>query len=174
MKNTTKLLLGALLVAIIFNSCKKSDSNSPTGTSMKFTSNGAAVSFNSCVAISATVGNTSEVLITGINITNAKPGASSFEVELTHDINTLKAGQTYPVASSFSQLDASTLYYFTNASDVFNTQTGNAQGTVSITEVTSTSIKGTFSGKLFAENDFTGTTVLYTITNGSFTAKRGN
>jgi hypothetical protein len=174
MKKTTKLLLGALLVAIIFNSCKKSDSNSPTGTSMKFTSNGAAVSFNSCVAVSATVGNTAEVLITGINITNAKPGTSSFELELTHDINTLKAGQLYPAASSFSQLDASTLFYFTTESDVFTTQPGNAQGTVSITEVTSASIKGTFSGKLFAEDDFTGTTVLYTITNGSFTAKRGN
>ena len=174
MKKIPKLLVAILFIAVILNSCKKSDSNSPTGTSMKFTSNGAAVSFNSCVAVSATVGTTSEVLLTGINITNAKPGVSSFEVELTHDVNTLKAGQTYPAAGSFSQLDASTLFYFTTESDVFTTQPGNAQGTVSITEVTSSSIKGTFSGKLFAEDDFTGTTVLYTITNGSFTAKRGN
>ncbi|MDB5090417.1 MAG: hypothetical protein JWR09_4411 [Mucilaginibacter sp.] len=174
MKKLPKLFVAILFIAVIFNSCKKSDSNSPTGTSMKFTSNGTAISFNSCVAVSATVGNTSEVLITGINITNAKPGVSSFEVELTHDVNTLKAGQTYPAASSFSQLDAATLFYFTTESDVFTTQPGNAQGTVSITEVTSANIKGTFSGKLFAEDDFTGTTVLYTITNGSFTAKRGN
>jgi hypothetical protein len=174
MKKISKPFIAILFIALAFNSCKKSSDNSPSGTSMKFTSNGTGISFNSCVEVDATVGDQKQVLITGINITNGKPGTSSFELEIAHDVATLKAGQTYPVASSFSQAESSTLFFFTSETGAFNTQPGNPQGAVSITEVTSTNVKGTFSGKLFAEDDFTGEHALYTITNGSFTAKRSN
>jgi hypothetical protein len=88
-----------------------------------------------------------------------------------HDPTTLKAGQTYPVASSFAQADGALFFYFTNDTDSFISQPANPQGTVTITEVTPTTISATFLGKLFASNDFEGTTAVYTITNGSFTAK---
>jgi len=163
-----------LFTAVIFNSCKKSSDTSPAGVGMKFTSNGTAVSFNSCVEASATVGDQSQILITGIDISNGKAGTSSFEVQLIHDEATLKSGQVYPAATTFGQANSSALLYFKNNTDFFATQPGNPQGTVTLTEVTSTTIKGTFSGKLFTEDDFTGEHVLYTITDGSFTAKRGN
>ncbi|ASU32498.1 hypothetical protein [Mucilaginibacter xinganensis] len=172
MKIIPKLILPALLIGLLFNSCKKNDSGSSPGMAMKFNCNGKAISFNSCYAEATTVGNTSEVMITGVNITNSKHGTTSFEVALTHDFNTLKSGQTYPIGRSISQVDAATLFYFTTATNVFNTQPGNTEGTVTVTEVTSATVKGTFSGKLFAEDDLEGQSMVYTITNGEFTAKK--
>ncbi|MEO6633797.1 MAG: hypothetical protein ABIN13_18790, partial [Mucilaginibacter sp.] len=104
--------------------------------------------------------------------TNGKPGAASMEVDITHDLATMKAGQTYSVTTA--PKDGLILFYFKNDNDVFTTQPANPVGKVTITEVTSSTIKGTFSGKLFSEDDFTGEHVLYSIAGGSFTAKRSN
>jgi hypothetical protein len=173
MKKTFEFFIAVLFITVVFNSCKKSSDNSPSSPSMKFTSNGTVVSFNSCVEVVATVGSQSQILITGIDVTNGKAGTTSFEVQLIHDDATLKAGQVFQAATTFGQENSSALLYFTNDTDLFATQPGKPQGSVTLTEVTSTTIKGTFSGELFAEDDFTGDHVLYTITNGSFTALRG-
>ncbi len=61
--------------------------------------------------------------------------------------------------------------YYPNNTDTFTTQPGSSQGSVTITEVTATTISGTFSGTLYASNDLSGLHLLYTITNGSFSAK---
>jgi hypothetical protein len=75
------------------------------------------------------------------------------------------------VFCAYAQPEGAGITYYPNNTDTFTTQIGNPQGTVTITEVTATTISGTFSAKLFAWNDTSGNTVIYTITNGSFTAK---
>ncbi|WP_295794440.1 hypothetical protein [Mucilaginibacter sp.] len=172
MKQLSRLFIAVLFTAIALTSCKKSSDNSPAGTTMTFKANGTAVTYNACVAVSASVNDVNQTLITGTNLTNGKPGAASMEVNITHDLATLKAGQSYSVTTA--PKDGLILFYFINDSDVFTTQPAHPIGTVTITEVTSSTIKGTFSGQLFSEDDFTGDHVLYTIAGGSFTAKRSN
>jgi hypothetical protein len=177
MKNLSHLFIAVLATALAFSSCKKSTTPAPAGTtssSMKLTSNGTAISFNECEQGTVTANGVVQTVIIADNITNGKLGDASFEVDIEHDPATLKAGQTYQVASSFGQADGATLFYYPNTTDNFATQPANPQGSVTITGVTSTTITGTFSGKLFASDDLTGTTVIYTITNGSFTAQRGS
>ena len=166
--------MAVIVTSIAFSSCKKSSTPAPVPTittSMKLTANGTPLSFSYCEEVEIDVNNAPQITFTGTNVTNGKPSDASFEVDILHDPTTLKAGQTYPAATSFAQPDGSALFYSPNANDTYMTQPGNPQGTVTITEVTATTISGTFSGKLFAGDDFSGTSVLYTITNGSFTAK---
>jgi hypothetical protein len=138
---------------------------------MKLTLNGNDLNFNDCEEIEADVNDTKQATITGYMVTNGKPSAVSFEVDIVHDPATLKAGQTYPTASAFGAADGALFFYWPNSTDHFTSQPAYPEGSVTITNVTSTSISGTFSGKLFDPSDFTATTVLYTVTNGSFTAK---
>ncbi|MDB5024258.1 MAG: hypothetical protein JWP78_2013 [Mucilaginibacter sp.] len=176
MKNLSHLFIAVLATALAFSSCKKSTTPAPAGatSSMKLTSNGTAISFNECVQGTVTANGVVQTVIIADNITNGKVGDAGFEVDIMHDPATLKAGQTYAAASSFGQADGATFFYYPNATDNFATQPANPQGLVTITGVTSTTITGTFSGKLFASDDFAGTTVIYTVTNGSFTAKLGS
>ncbi len=176
MKNLSKLLFAALLVAIAFGSCKKSSSNKTSSSTpvMKFTSNGSVVSFNTCIAVAALVGNSQQTLITANNVTNGNVGTSTFQVQIDHDIASLKAGQTYAAATTFGQQDGSALLYFPNNSDFFATQPGNPQGSVTVTDITSGDVTGPFSGKLFTQDDYAGADVKYTITDGTFVASRSN
>ncbi len=174
MKKLAKLFIATLFIAVVFRSCKKGDSNNSSAFFMKFNANGTNVSFNNCVEVTATVGTTPVILITGNNLNKDKVSDNSFEVEISHDPLTIAAGQTYPAATIFGQTESSTLIYFLSDSDFNTTQPGSAQGTVTITEVNASLIKGTFSGKLFAHDDFNGEHVTYTVTNGSFSAQRGN
>ena len=176
MKTLSLLCIALAAIALTFSSCKKS-SNNPTpdktaSSSMKFTVNGTAISFNNCGETSLSVNDVTQTLFLGVNVTNGTPSGASLELNIQHDPATFKAGQTYQVASSPGQADGATFYYSTNSTDEFTSQPANPQGSITITEVTSTTISGTFSGKLFAYNDYAGATVVYTITNGSFTAKR--
>ena len=173
MKKISVFCIVALLMAAMFSGCKKDSKNPATSTteSMKLTLNANAVSYNSCLGSDATIGSTKETIITGLNLTNNTPGADSFEIEIVHDISTLKAGEVFQAANSFGQADGMALYYFPNDNDTFVTQPANPQGTVTITAVTSTTISGTFSGKLFASADLSGTTVKYTVISGTFTAR---
>lgn len=165
--------VAVLVIAFAFTACKKSSTPTPdntTTTTMTLTSNGTNISYNSCDEIAASANNINHTLITGYNLTNGKRSADSFELDIVHDVADLKAGQAYPVGSSLGQVDAVTLFYSPTDSTDFNS--ANAQGSVTISGVTATTITGTFSGKLFAQDDFDGTHVIYTVTNGAFTAKR--
>jgi hypothetical protein len=166
MKKIFSLFSALLFIAVVLNSCSKSHDSISTSSSMKFTANGTAISFPTCLEVTATLNGNEHLLITGENTT----ATSSFEVEIIHALATLQAGQTYQVSSTVNASNSINLYYFTTTGDSFQTQAGNPQGTVTITGVTSNAISGTFSGKLFAASDFSGTTVLYTVTNGSFNA----
>jgi hypothetical protein len=137
---------------------------------MKLTANGTDLSFNDCEELEVDL-NSKHTTITGYINTSTGLSNVNFGVDIIHDPATLKAGQTYQAPSSFGQADGATFFYWPVGTDEFTSQPGNPQGSVTITAVTSTTISGTFSAKLFAQADFSGTTVLYTITNGSFTAK---
>lgn len=169
MKKLFTLFIAILFIAILFNSCKKSSDNKPatTAISMKFTSNDTVISFNSCTASTGNINGTDAILIIGDNITNP---VNSFEIVIVHSIATLKAGQSYPAGTAIGQAESSRLFFDPIPPGDFITQPGNPEGIVTIAGVTSTTITGTFSGKLYDENDIRGTTLKYNITNGSFTA----
>jgi len=176
MKTLSPVCIALAAIALTFSSCSKksSDNPKPNGTvtsSMKLTANGTDLSFNDCEEMLIEVNDVKQTTITGYMVTNGKPSDVTFQVDLIHDPATLKAGQTYQVIPGFAQPDAAIFYYFPNSTDIFSSQPGNPQGSVTITDVTSTTISGTFSVKLFASNDLSGTSVIYTITNGSFTAR---
>jgi len=166
-----KPFIAMLVLGIALSSCKKSDDSKPattTTSSMTFTANGTAVKFNTCLEADISLNNVNEVVIAGTNITNGKAAASSFTITIMQDPATLKAGQTFAVSSS----GTTSLAYYVTDSETDQTQVVNPQGTVTITDVSSTVIKGTFSAKLFDAGDFEGQTVTYTITSGTFTAQR--
>jgi hypothetical protein len=166
--------VAVLVIAFAFSACKKGSTPTPdtsSTTTMTLTSNGTNnISYNSCDEIAASVNNINHTLITGYNLTNGKKSADSFELDIVHDVATLQAGKAYPVGSSLGQVDAVTFFYSPTDTTDFNS--ANAQGSVTISGITATTITGTFSGKLFAQDDFDGTHVIYTVTNGAFTAKR--
>ena len=176
MKKIAQILITFFLTIFVLSSCKKSGNNPilvTSTTAMNFNYNGTAQSFNNCLAVSATAG-VAQTVITGENVTLGQISANSFEVDILADITTLKAGQTFPAITTPNQAGGSVLFYFPNSTDVFVTQPVNAQGTVTVTAVTASTISGTFSGKLFAESDYNANNLIYTITGGTFTALISN
>ncbi|MCR8561543.1 hypothetical protein KXD93_28065 [Mucilaginibacter sp. BJC16-A38] len=173
MKQTTKFLIAVMAAAITLGSCKKSsDPNASSTQSMKLTLNGKAVSYSACLISTAEAGSSKQTIITGTTLANGVPTGATFEVELFKDIALIKAGDVFPASTVFAQANSSALLYFPNDNDFFATQPGNPQGTVTITAVTSDIIKGTFSGKLFTQDDYEGKTVKYTATGGTFVASK--
>ncbi len=164
-----------MAAAVTLGSCKKSssDPNASSTQSMKFTINGSAVNYNTCLEASASAGSSNQTVFSGFQTTNGTTGASTFEVAINNDPATLKAGQTYAAATKFGETNHSALLYFPNDKDFYASQPGNPTGTtVTITDITTDIIKGTFSGKLFSQDDYDGKSVKYTVTAGTFVAKR--
>ena len=179
MKFTTKIISCCLPFIILLSACNKTSvttkqsNKSSSATSMAVTLNSTTkLSFNNCFVAEATANGSSQILIDANNITNNAVSDNGFEVDLFGSLDSLKAGQVFPASSSFEQLHSSALNYFVNDSTEYVSQPAQAIGSVTITEVTSAEIKGTFSGNLYGPLDFDGNTLLYTATNGSFTAKR--
>ena len=173
MKTLSYACIALAAITLTFSSCKKNADN-PTlnntvASSMKLTVNGSDLNFNDCEETEFDTNNGfKNTVITGYMVTNGKPGDVKFVVYIVHDPATLKAGQTYAIAPSNVVTDNVLFFYWINSTDQFSSQSAHPQGSVAITEVTSTTISGTFSGKLF---DLGGISTLYTITNGSFKAK---
>ena len=176
MKHFFNTLLILLIAPILFYSCKKSSTPAPvasvSASSMSLIYNNTKLSFNNCFEGTASVNNAPEIIIIGNNITGSKVSDNSFEVDITADAATLKPGAVFQAASSFGQLNVMALFFFPDTTNTYTTQPASPAGTVTITDVSSTYIKGTFSGKLFASDDFSATKLLYTVTNGTFVAKR--
>jgi len=176
MKTLSYACISLVAIALTFSSCSKKSSSNPTpsGTvsSMKLTVNGTDLNFNDCEETEFDTNNGfKNTVITGYMVTNGKPGDVKFVVYIVHDPATLKAGQTYVIEPSNVVTDNVIFFYWINSTDQFSSQSGNPHGSVTITAATSTTISGTFSGKLFDPGDLGGINPLYTITNGSFTAK---
>jgi len=171
------LFIAAASTVVAFNACKKSSNpkpvvNTPVTTSLSFSTNGTAVSYNECSAggegVSPTFLTTIEALQT-INSFGAIADGG-FVIEIMQDINTIKPGQTFPVETTAGQSGSAIIDFSPDGASNYITQPANAQGSVTITDISATEMKGTFSAKLFAPADVSGTNVLSTITNGTFTA----
>jgi hypothetical protein len=178
MKITTKFLIFCLSAINVLSACKKDKvtATHPTNGngvySMAFAENNIKVSFNSCFITQSYVNNGAQLLVLAYNTTNNKISDNSFEVDLIANIDSIKVGQVFPAASTFLQPKSMGLYFSPDTVNTYTTQPSKPVGSVTITEITATEVKGTFSGNLFDELDFDGNNLLYTITNGTFTAKR--
>ena len=174
------LLLMLVILSTLFTACDKlgpapsytGSSGSSAPSSMKFSYNNTAVSLNSCTALSLSVNNASHVNISGVNVTGGKDGNLNMIIDIITSIDSLRAGQTFQAATDFGQTGVEDLL-FTVDTTTYVSQPAAAQGTVVITSVSSTYIKGTFTGTLYGGLDFSATQLIYTVTNGSFIAKRG-
>ncbi|MHB8207227.1 hypothetical protein [Mucilaginibacter sp.] len=175
MKITVKFIAFCLPGVILLNACNKTTVTKTTNSgaySMALTVNNSSLSFNTCVSAEVSAGSSSQVAILGYNTTNNKMSNNNFEVEIFEDIDSIKVGQVFKASTIFAESHSMQLYYSPDSTNTYITQTGNPIGSVTITEITAAVIKGTFSGGLFDYADIDGNTLLYTATNGSFTAKR--
>ncbi len=164
-----------LVVLLAFSSCKKSGGGvTPISEKpFQFTANGSSVSYANCFYTEPFANANFEVLIMATNTLDTKTSSSfilNFQIILLTDAGGPQVGKTYPVAAIPDQAGTAKLYYTPDGVKNFQTQYANAQGAVTITSISSKAIGGTFSGKLFADGDTNGQTVLYTITDGSFNA----
>ena len=167
-------------LAIVLLSCLKKLGPAPSGvglygstapSSMKFTYNDSTVNLNTCIALSLSANNQSHINITGVNVTGGKEGNINMIIDIVAAVDSIKAGQIFNAASSFGQPGVEDLIFSIDTT-AYVSQPAKPQGTVVITSVTSAYIKGTFTGTLYDGLDFDANKVLYTITNGSFIAKR--
>jgi hypothetical protein len=170
-KNITKLIVLCLIAGTSFSACKKDDNKKPVSNtySMKFNANGTAVSYTSCLVADIDINGSKLTDIIGVNKNNSN---NEMELEFPVAVSSLKAGQTYqvivPTGNNQLELTTPLLGYTMDGTNYFTTQSADPVGTVTITSVTSTTLQGTFSGKLYSEDDSDATTLKYTITNGTF------
>jgi len=176
MKNLTKLFIVGLSAITVFTACNKTTVTTSTSTtassSMKLAYNNTSLAFNTCIAIQSSVNGSNQLIISGYDVTKGQISDNSFEVDLFADIDSIKVGQVFPASTIFEQPHSMSLFFFPDTTNAYVTQVAQPIGSVTITAVTSSQIKGTFSGGLFNSDDFDATALIYTITNGSFTAKR--
>ncbi len=173
MKKIFVLSIAIFSIAVVFTSCKKNSDNKPvtTASSMKLALNGTALSYNSCRIQNFKINGSLQSQITGQNDANVSTGNYYFNIVIYSDMNSLKVGDTFQVATSAYEPNTMGLYYSPDSADLFETQSAATQGIVTITGVGSGFIQGTFSGKLFTTTDFAGTDVKYLVTDGTFNAK---
>jgi hypothetical protein len=175
MKNFTKLIV-YLSAIFVFNACNKTtvttSISSNSSPSMKLAYNNTNLTFNICIAAQSDVNGSEQLIISGYNETKSQISDNSFEIDLYADIDSIKVGQVFPASTIFEQPHSMTLFFFPDSTNAYVTQVTQPIGSVTITAVTSTEIKGTFSGGLFNSDDLSASALIYTVTNGSFIAKR--
>jgi hypothetical protein len=171
MKSLLKIIALFAFTALIF-SCKKS-STSTSGYYFKGNFNGSPKTFNTTVlATKSNMGNgTYSLSIVGAT-TSEEAG-----LVLWSDQDNFTAGTTYPISAlngqTFNSLSYVSPLGSAAPSSLWNTtyDYGNAPESFSctITEATSTYVKGTFSGVLYMATD--SAVVSKTVDNGEFYAK---
>src|ERR1700676_1738210 len=154
------------LISALLLSCKKSSTTPALVTFMKLDTNSKAISYNSCFTSEIILGGQPQTRIT------SQGGTGDFNITLNQAPNNLKTGQVYE-AQTIKSLATDSYARFTyvpnssaNGGYGYSSSVYNPIGSVTLTEVTSTSIKGTFSTGVF--QDDSGLDLLYTITNGTF------
>jgi hypothetical protein len=159
MKAITKLILIAFMATALLAGCSKDDdetepeNNNPAGNTLTCTVNGTA--WNASLAVVAT--NTGGVL----TVTGSDSNAGQCQVII---FNPSGAG-TYPLGGNLTNQSNGRWTQGTGQEDTYTTMLGQGQGTVEITELSDTKVKGTFS---FTAKNSAGTEV--TITEGSFSS----
>lgn len=133
---------------------------------MKLDTNNKVVNYNSCSTAGETFNGQADTYI------SSEGGSGQFTIILNKPPGSLKTGQVFEAQSikSLATDNCATFNYVptSNSDDVYGYPSSEFQpvGSVTLTEVTSTDIKGTFSAEIFYTSD--GTDLLYTITNGTF------
>jgi hypothetical protein len=179
----------SILVISLF-SCKKSSSNSNPSTSKYFISctiNGANKTFNvSTQAIDSNFGGGLEMVgIGGLSDTSGTPEGFDLSIQNDPTLQPITTGNYTDTSSSVTlNSDILSNYYigisdanYFNAGTVFAEIMSGSGSTltnhlkVSITLLSSTEIKGTFSGDYYANQDPSATSSIHTVTNGNFYLK---
>jgi hypothetical protein len=171
MKTPLRLLLLMAFSVMIF-SCKKSNSST---SSYYFTGtyNGTAKTFNTTVTASKVNLGTGLYSLTIAGLSKTDESA----LELWSDQDNFVAGTTYVVQSSVAGSENSLSYVSplgsSAPSSIWNTSydfgSVNESFTCTITDATSTYVKGTFSGTIYMNTD--SAVVTQTVTSGQFYAK---
>jgi hypothetical protein len=160
-------VLGSLF-CLLFTACSKNnnDDNSGKAGTITATIDGANVSFNTnAKAIRADAGGAYSIQIMGFQGT----GGNSNQIALAASDNSAIVAGIYNETMTGAN-GAGTVSYIQSGSSypyINNGSTTNP-GTVTITEVTSTSVKGTFSGDVFLMTAGGISTTKKSITNGQF------
>jgi len=155
------------LISYLLFSCKKSSVTTPElVTFMKLDTNGKTINYNSCVTVEINLVGQPQTDIT------TQGGTGHFKITLNNAPNNLKTGQVYQAQSILSRSTDNYVrftyvpYSSANGGYGYTSSENNPVGSVTLTEVTSTSIKGTFSAGIF--QDDSGSNLRYTVTNGTF------
>jgi hypothetical protein len=173
MNHHYKVFYFLLFISILFIACKKSTPAAPAYF-MQLSANGKNVNYTACTENEVIINGQPDTQITGFYSSTGNVGNKQFRIDLVADENNLKTGQVYTSqsAKSFNFTNQVTFAYLPDSlvDNYFGYTTAiyNPTGTVTLTEVTPTYIKGTFSAKLFSTDDFFGQNLLYTATNGTF------
>jgi hypothetical protein len=171
MKSILKIIALFALTIFIF-SCKKSSSNS-SSYYFKGNYNGSAKTFNTSVLASKSNLGNGTYSLTIVGATSSEESG----LVLWSDQDNFTAGTTYPISALDGQTNNSLSYVSplgsSAASSLWNTtyDYGNVSESFSctITEATSTYVKGTFSGVLYMATD--SAVVSKTVDGGEFYAK---
>jgi hypothetical protein len=168
----TLRLIALLSISVFVLSCKKSSDSSSSGYYFKGDFNGKSKSFNTSVlATKSNLGGGYYSIIIGGATT-----AESSAITLWSNQDDFVAGKTYGIESvdntTFNSLSYISPLGSAAPSSIWNTSyDGNVTQsfTCTITEATSTNIKGTFSGLIYMQTD--SAVVMQNVTNGEFNAK---
>ena len=167
MKYLYRPAISMFIISTLLFSCKKSSTTPALVTFIKFDANGQTMNFNPCSTV--------ETIFFGQPQTNisSQGGIGTFKITLTQPFKNLKAGQVYK-AQTIKNVDTDSYAQFNyvpdNSSDDkygYSSSMYTPVGSVTLTEVTPTSVKGTFTAAVFGNN---GADLKYTITNGTFSS----
>lgn len=143
LKKSKSLVLGLVILAMVFSSCKKEDAG-PEEYVMKFKANGAPVVLNvrgSLVAAFAQAGTVFNGVFTGSD------NVSSISLQV-YDNKTISA-TTYSGYKLVGSAIVGALISYNDAKGTPYTQGSvNPDASVTISEITETTVRGTFSGTL--------------------------
>lgn len=159
MKTMTKLILIAFLATSILAGCSKDDdetepeNNTPTGNSLTCKVDGTA--WNASLAVVAT--NTGGVL----TVTGSDSNSGQCQIILFNPTGT----GSYTLGGGMTNQSNGRWTEGVGQEDTYTTMLGQGSGSVEITELSDTKVKGTFS---FTAKNSAGTDV--SITEGSFTS----
>jgi hypothetical protein len=167
-KTAFLLLLSAL---ILMSACKKKATPGPTYF-MTFKANGKVFSYTSCTESDAILNNVPHTAIVGYYNSTLDKRLKTFQITLLQDENKLQTGQVYTSQSANSlTFNNDVLFSFVPDTLLDYEVTDalyNPTGTVTLTEVTPTSIRGTFTASLYYQGDSYGAHLVYAITEGTF------
>jgi hypothetical protein len=171
----TKRGLGYLLVStlFVFTACEKSSDDSGVNipeSTMSFTLNGTAKTFNNAVAVQMVQDTVNLLTITGLTGTDS----SKTLTVLVGSKGDITSGFTVNQTSfGGSEQSMGIVNYFENSkgySSFGMPDESAAQVEIHITEKTASNVKGTFTAKLFSEDEDDQASP-YLVTEGKFNAK---